>query len=289
MTENGTLFAKSGNLGLRKDTMTLKDRYGEWALVAGASEGLGEAWARAFASAGLNVVLVARRRDALEQVAAGISKDFAVDARIEVLDLGTPELASRLAALDDELRIGVSVYNAGYAPIGAFLEMTLEDKLTVIDVNARGPLIWSDVLGRRMVERGRGALILMSSIAGFNGSALVATYAASKAFDTVLGEGLWEELGHHGVDVMVCAAGSTLTPKFKEATPADKVASASAMEPEDVVRETLDELGRRSGPTFIPGRFNRWSRQLLGRLLSRRAAVRLISNNLRGTYGKRGA
>ena len=211
-----------GGGGLRKDTMTLMDRYGEWALVAGASEGLGEAWARGLARAGLNVVLVTRRQDPLEQVATRIRRDLAVKARVEVLDLATPELASRLAELDDELSLGVSVYNAGYAPIGAFLDVALEDKLKVIDVNARGPVIWADVLGRRMVERGRGALVLVSSMAGFHGSAMVGTYAASKAFDTVLGEGLWEELGHHGVDVMVCAAGSTLTPKFKKETPEDK-------------------------------------------------------------------
>ena len=102
--------------------MSLLDRYGEWALVAGASEGLGEAWARGFAAAGLNVVLVARRQDALEQVAGRIRSDFAVEVRIEVLDLGTPALASRLAPLDDELGIGISVYNAAYAPIGAFLD-----------------------------------------------------------------------------------------------------------------------------------------------------------------------
>ena len=269
--------------------MTLIDRYGEWALVAGASEGLGEAWARGLARAGLNVVVVARRQDPLEQVAARIRRDFAVKARVEVLNLGTPELASRLVELDDELGLGVSVYNAAYAPIGAFLDVALEDKLKVVDVNARGPLIWSDVLGRRMVERGRGALVLMSSLAGFHGSAMVGTYAASKAFDTVLGEGLWEELGHHGVDVMVCAAGSTLTPGFKEATPEDKLANLSAMEPKDVVREALAKLGRMSGPTFIPGRTNRWTQQLIRRFVSRRAAVRLISNNVRSIYGERGA
>ena len=269
--------------------MTVMDRYGGWALVAGASEGLGEAWARGLARAGLNVVLVARRQDPLEQVAARMRSDFAVKARIEVLDLATPELASRLAELDAELGFGVSVYNAGYAPFGDFLDVALEDKLTVVDVNVRGPLIWADVLGRRMVERGRGALVLVSSVAGFHGSVLLATYAASKAFDTVLGEGLWEELGYQGVDVMVCAAGSTLTPKFKTATPEDKRAGLSPMEPEDVVGEALDKLGRMSGPTFIPGRMNRWSRQLIGRLLSRRAAVRLISKNIRSTYGARKA
>ena len=269
--------------------MTLVDRYGDWALVAGASEGLGEAWARGLARTGLNVVVIARRRDPLEQVATSIRRDFGVEARIEVLDLATPKLANRLAELDDELRLGVSVYNAGYAPIGAFLDVALEDKLKVVDVNARGPLIWSDVLGRRMVERGRGALVVVSSVAGFHGSAMVGTYAASKAFDTVLGEGLWEELGHHGVDVMVCAAGSTLTPKFKEATPEDKRAGLSPMEPEDVVREALHKLGRVSRPSFIPGRMNRWSQRIIGRALSRGAAVRLMSRNIRSIYGERGA
>ena len=269
--------------------MSLKDRYGDWALVAGASEGLGKAWARALAGAGLNVVVVAMDREALEQVAAGMRSDFAVDTRVVVLDLTAPELAGRLAALDAELGIGVAVYNASFSPIGPFLEVPLEDKLKVLDVNARGPLIWSDVLGRRMAGRGRGALVLMSSLAGFIGSALVATYAATKAFDTVLGEGLWEELGRRGVDVMVCAPGFTLTPAMQATTPADKLAGLHPMEPEEVVREALERLARRSGPTVIPGRFNRWSRQVVGRLLSRRATVRLFSNRIRRTYGGQGA
>ena len=269
--------------------MSLRDRYGDWALVAGASEGLGKAWARGIASAGLNLVVIAERREPLEQVAAGIRSDFDVDARVEVLDLAAPELARRLAALDEELRIGVAVYNASYSPVGAFLEVPLEDKLKVVDVNARGPLIWSDVLGRRMAGRGRGALVLMSSLTGFNGSALVATYAATKAFDTVLGEGLWEELGRRGVDVIVCAAGLTLTPTIKNSIPADKLGGLFPMEPEEVVREALDRLARRAGPTVIPGRFNRWSRQVIGRLLSRRTTVRIFSNRIRSTYGGQGA
>ncbi len=269
--------------------MSLKDRYGDWALVAGASEGLGKAWARALAGAGLNVVVVAMDREALEQVAADIRSDFAVDTRVEVLDLTAPELAGRMAALDAELGIGVAVYNASFSPIGPFLEVPLEDKLKVLDVNARGPLIWSDVLGRRMAGRGRGALVLMSSLAGFIGSALVATYAATKAFDTVLGEGLWEELGRRGVDVMVVAPGTIRTPTITKSTPADKLAKLLPMEPEDVVREALDRLARRSGPTVIPGRFNRWSRQVFGRLLSRRATVRIFSNRIRSTYGGQGA
>ena len=269
--------------------MAFKDRYGEWALVAGASEGLGEEWARGLAAAGLNVVVVARRREALEQVAERIRSDFGVEVRTEVRDLAAPELAGWLVELDAAVEVGISIYNAAYAPIGAFLEMPLEDKLKVVDVNTRGPLIWADVLGRRMAARGRGALVIVSSIAGFGGSALVTTYAATKAFDTVLGEGLWDELGRHGVDVMVCAAGATLTPNFTSATPADKRAAASAMEPEDVVREALEALERRAGPTFIPGRFNRWSQRVIGRLLPRRTAVRLISNNLRSTYGEQGA
>ena len=124
----------------------------------------------------------------------------------------------------------------------------------------------------------------MSSVAGFHGSAMVGTYAASKAFDTILGEGLWEELGRNGVDILVCAAGAIRTPKFKEETPDDQQASLSPLEPEQVAREALDKLGRTAGPIFIPGRLNRWSHLVIGRMLSRRGAVRLFSNNIRRIY-----
>jgi short-subunit dehydrogenase len=264
--------------------LNLVEHYGSWAVVLGASQGLGEAWARGLAARGMNVALVARRGSVLEGLAEELRATYGVRARPWVLDLGTEDLAERLAEIDDELQPGVAVYNASSSPIGAFLDVPLEDKLQVLRINAHGPLIMCDVFGRRFAGRGRGALILMSSMSGFQGSSLVATYAATKAFDTVLGEGLWYELRDRDVEVLVVAAGATLTPPFKAVTPDEKQASVFPMQPDAVVREALAELGG-GRPTMIPGRINRLARAFLGRLRSREAAVRFISDRTRNLYG----
>jgi short-subunit dehydrogenase len=122
----------------------------------------------------------------------------------------------------------------------------------------------------------------MSSLSGFQGSAFVSTYAASKAFNTVLGESLWAELRHHGVDVLVCAAGATSTPTFDRQTPADKRKLVFPMLPEDVVRSALAHLDR--GPVHVPGALNRLVASC-GRLLGRRRAVELVSRTTRKMFG----
>ena len=114
--------------------------------------------------------------------------------------------------------------------------------MRIVDVNCRGPLILADEFGRVMAARGRGGLVFMASMAAAQGSPLVATYAATKAFDLVLAEGLWDELAAHGVDVVACRAGATRTPNYEAAKPNGKV---PLMEPEAVARRALDSLGRR--------------------------------------------
>jgi short-subunit dehydrogenase len=126
-----------------------------------------------------------------------------------------------------------------------------------------------------MVERGRGGLLLMSSMSGFQGTSMVGTYAGTKAFVTVLGESLWQELGPQGVDVLVCAAGATLTPNFKDQTPVKRRKQAMPMEPRDVAEGALDALGR-AGPTWVPGATNRLAYHAF-RLLGRRRAVSFVS------------
>ena len=104
--------------------------------------------------------------------------------------------------------------------VGRFLDQSLDDKLRILDVNCRGPLILTHELGTAMAARRRGGILLMSSLAGFQGSPLVATYAATKAFNTVFAEGLWYELRREGVDVMACCAGATRTPAYEASKPA---------------------------------------------------------------------
>ncbi|MCB9664674.1 MAG: SDR family NAD(P)-dependent oxidoreductase [Alphaproteobacteria bacterium] len=261
--------------------MSWTERYGPWALVAGASEGLGRAWSLELARRGLPVVLVARREGALQEVAAEV-RALGVEAHVVALDLGADDVVARLREGLDSREVGMLVYNACFSRVGAFLDLSEEERLTTVDVNVRGPVRVVGALAPAMVARGRGGIVIMSSMSGFQGSAFVGTYAATKAFDTVFAEVLWEELGPRGVDVLACVAGATSTPAFERVTPAARRALARPGAPEQVVTEALAALGTR-GPTWVCGRTNRWASRLLA-LLPRRRAVRLISQTTRRMY-----
>ncbi len=249
-------------------------RYGPWAVVAGASEGLGAAFAAAIAARGLNLLLLARRADRLEGVAKRIRADTKVEVHTEVVDMARPDFPNALAALTDGLEIGLAVYNAAHAPIGDLLSRPLGDLLHVVDVNVRGPLIFARMLAPKMVARGRGGIVLMSSLAGYQGAPRIATYAASKAFNIVLGEGLWRELRPNGVDVVVSSAGAIRTPGYAKTAARDAPGTLDA----DVVAErTLDALGR--GPVVVPGAVNRIARFVIGRILSRRTAIDVFARS----------
>ncbi len=261
----------------------LRARYGPWAMVAGASSGLGAEFARQLAARGLNVLLVARRAELLETLAAGLRAQHRVEVRVASIDLGAPDLLERARAATDGIEIGLLVYNAALSLIGPFLEQPLADKLRVIDVNCRGPLILADEFGRRMVARGRGGILLMSSLAGSRGAPLVATYAATKAFNLVLAEGLWDELGARGVDVLACRAGATRTEAYVDSAPEGKL---PVMECAPVVTQALAALGRR--PSMVPGWLNRLGDFFLSRLLTRRASIRVMGRATRAMYPRFG-
>lgn len=258
-------------------------RYGPWALVAGASLGIGAEFSRQLAARGVNVFMVAESADPLESLARSLAADHGVQTVSRVVDLASAGALAELADATRELEIGLLVYNAAASTVGRFLDVPLEKKLAMIDVNCRGPLVLSDHFGRLMAERKRGGIILMASLAGFQGQAMVGTYAATKAFDLVLGEVLWEELGDHGVDVLAVCPGSTRTPGFLASRPREGAAGARNLaDPALVVAEALDALGK--GPTRIAGRSNRLVAFVLHRLLSRRAQVRLMSRATRSMY-----
>ncbi len=271
-------------MAIRKDVVLA--RFGPEALVLGASEGLGRAWAHHLAAAGLDVVLVGLDRKGLERVAREIEVEHGRNAQSVVLDLGSDALTMGMQAILSEHDIGLVVYNACFSKVGSFVDLSLEDKLRTLRVNARGPLVVSHLAAEHFVARRRGGLILMSSMSGFQGGAMVGTYAATKAFDTVLGETLWEELAPHGVQVMVCAAGATLTPTFEASTPEDRRAGLVPLRPEEVVTEAFDAFCKGQGPTVIPGRVNKVVAGVVQRM-PRGAAVRFISRNTRKTYGSR--
>lgn len=251
-------------------------RYGSWAVVAGASEGLGAAWAEALAARGLNLVLFARRPEVLDATAATIRARHAVEVRTHALDLAGEGFGAELEQLAGAQEVGLGVFNAAHAPRGGFLDLTLGDQLRSVDVNCRGPLTMAHVLGRRMAARRRGGLVLMSSLTAFQGSPFIATYGATKAFNLVLGEGLWFELRARGIDVLACAAGATRTPGFLRASPRGE---PGMIEPAQVVDEALARLGRAG--VMIPGRFNRFASFLMRRVLPRGTAVGILGKRTR--------
>ncbi|HWB80214.1 MAG TPA: SDR family NAD(P)-dependent oxidoreductase [Nannocystaceae bacterium] len=246
----------------------LAQRFGRWAVIAGASEGLGAAFARALARRGMDLVLVARRAEPLEELATRLRAELAVEVRTVALDLGAPDAIEQLHRSTATLEIGLAIYNAAYAPIGDVVATAPEDLLRVVDVNVRAPLLFARSFAAPMVVRRRGAIVLVSSVAGMQGTPRLSTYAASKAFLRVLGEGMWGELRRSGVEVLVVTAGAIRTPGYKGAS---KREAPGTLDPDEVALRTIAAIGR--GPNVIPGWLNRIAAWIVGRLFPRRLAI----------------
>jgi len=253
-------------------------RYGPWAAVLGAGRGIGLAIASECARRGLDVLLVDRDAACLATATRLVAETApGRSVRAAVIDLAAPDVAERLAAIDVDL--GLVVYTAMLSLVGPFLDEKLERHEAALHVGCRGALAASAVLGRRLVERGRGGLILTSSGAGFQGTGWVAGYSAAKAYDLALAEALWWEWRPHGVDVMALCPGTTATPGMLDNQP--RMAAEAMARPEDVAREALDALG--TGPVCVPGEDNRRVREALDKL-PRRELVELMGRETRKMF-----
>ena len=136
-----------------------------------------------------------------------------------------------------------------------------------------------------MLARGRGGIVLMSSLSAFQGSAYISTYAATKAFNIIFAESLWEEWRDRGVDVMVCVSGAVKTPNFTSSQPAKTGGLGDmTMAPEAVAEETLSALGKQ--PYVIPGRMNRFASFVMRHLLPRNMTIKFMGRTLRDMYVK---
>jgi short-subunit dehydrogenase len=251
--------------------------------VVGGSDGLGAAFAAELAGRGLDLVLVARRRAVLDEVAGRLRDAHGVAVRTLTLDAVAPDAAAEIARGTDDLDVGLVVCNAARSPTADFLALTPGDVDGVLDLNCRLAAHLAHHFGTRMAGRGNGGIVLLSSIAGFQGTARVALYAATKAYLRVLAEGLWAEYASLGVDVVASCPGRVHTPTFERSEPsAPGRLAPPVMAPEPVVRETLAALGRK--PVVIPGRSNRLAAFVTQRLLPRRSAVTLASAATRSMY-----
>jgi len=262
---------------MAKSSARFKEKYGSWALIAGGSEGIGGAYASALAKRGLNIVLVARRPELLESKATELKQQYGVETRTIELDLASPQMLDVISDKTNDIEIGFLVYNAALASVGAFFDSTLEGELTRLDINCRGPLSLTYHFGRKMIERKRGGIILMSSGAGLRGAPYYTHYAATKAYDIVMAESLWYEFRPYNVDVLACIAGLTSSPGLKSSMEEEGTAKgAYVMTTEQVVEEALGALGKQ--PSIITGRPNRRMMFILG-FMPRKKAVAAIGKH----------
>jgi uncharacterized protein len=222
-------------------------RYGPWAVVTGASDGIGRQFANCLAKADFNLVLVARRRTALESLAGETRTRYGIETRVLNIDLGRSEAVESLQMQTCDLDIGLLIAAAGFGASGRLIDARSEQEIEMLHVNCRSVLELSLIFGRRFAERGRGGIILLSSLLGFQGAPFAAHYAATKAYIQSLAEGLHVEMAPLGVDVLASAPG----PVHSGFAARAGMQMGLAAKPEDVAQKTLNALGHRT--TIVPG------------------------------------
>lgn len=255
---------------------SLSEKYGSYAMITGASAGIGKAFAEELARRGMNLVLVARDPGKLELLVTELTQRFQVDVKCISLDLSQPESVDRLLSATNSLHIGLLILNAGVARVGGFLNGSAEHDVSMIGLNALVPTLLAQGIGHQMKERRRGGIVFVSSLAGIAPAPYQAVYAASKAYLTTLGLALSIEFERFGVDVSVLAPGMTETEGLRSTANIDysRMQGGAAMSPSEVVKVCLDGLGRQSH--IVPGRKNKLT-ALVARLLPQESAARMVA------------
>jgi len=255
----------------------LAERYGPWAVVTGASDGIGRDFARRLAEAGVQLVLVARRPEVLDALATELAKMHGVSTRVLPLDLARPESAPALASATADLDVGLLVAAAGFGTSGPFLDSDLAHELEMLQVNCASVTALCHHFGRRFAQRRRGGIVLMSSLLAFQGVPGSADYAATKAYVQTLAEALHVELAPLGVDVVACAPGPV---KSGFEARSGMRYTTGAIPASAVGAATLAALGRRT--TVRPGFLSKALELALAALLTRWARVRMMGRVMRG-------
>jgi len=272
-----------------QESADFADRYGPWALVAGASEGVGAAFARGVAELGINVVLLARRQTVLDEVAASIAAATGVEVRAVAVDLADDDAMASLAAATHDLEVGLLMYCAGADPsYRHFLAEPVETALAMVARNCARPVELCHHFAGPMAARGAGGIVLVSSGGGLIGAPNMVAYGATKAFDMVMAEALWAELHDQGVDVLGLVLGLTDTPALRRlmvkrgqlASLDDPVTGAASAEA--VAADAIANLA--NGPTWLAGDDVRLGFAHLG-AMPRNDAVQLMIDVAGGAMG----
>jgi uncharacterized protein len=225
----------------------LQKKFGSCALVTGASDGIGHAFAQQLAAQGFNLALVARREAVLSELAHELSQAHRIEVRPLAADLSDPRATDHVLNASQAMDIGLFVAAAGFGTSGPFIDNEVADELNMIDVNCRALAQMTHHFAKGMAQRKRGGIILMSSLVAFQGVPRAANYSATKAYVQSLAEGLSIELRPHGVSVLASAPGPVKSGFGARAN----MTMGASQTPDEVARVSLKALGRRT--TVRPG------------------------------------
>ena len=224
--------------------MDFAERYGPWAVIAGASEGTGRSFANQLAARAINCILIARRSGPLNELAEELRARHRVQCVSASVDLFSREALGQVADVAGRREIGLFINNAGSDTNDSkFLEAEIDNWEKLIERNVMNPMRMSYHFGKPMRDRGHGGIILVGSGACYGGATGMAVYAGTKAFDLCFGEGLWAELRPHGVHVLNLILGRTNTPMFRAfMEKRGLTVGKDAAEPDDVAKLGLERL-----------------------------------------------
>jgi uncharacterized protein len=256
-----------------------KKRFGPWALVTGASSGIGKEFARQIAASGINIVLVARREDLLNEVGVQFSKRYGVEHRVVVLDVSREDFIRRLASATNDLDIGLVVSNAGTGNPGEFLKLDRQLLEETLRLNTMSHLDIAHYFGRKLAERRRGGLILAGAMGAENGIPYMANDGGAKAYVHSLGEALHYEFKPLGVYVTVLAAGVTNTAVLEKFGFDPKTMPMKPMSVEQCVSEGLSGL-LKNRSRIVPGRLNHIMNALVPASLARKMLADMLGKGL---------
>ncbi len=256
-----------------------KKRFGPWALITGASSGIGKEFARQIAASKINVVLVARREDLLKEAGVEFSKRYGVEQRVVVLDVSQEDFIGQLASATDDLDIGLVVSNAGTGNPGEFLKHDRQLHRRTLRISTMANLDITHHFGAKLAKRRRGGIVLVGAMGAEAGVPRMANDGAAKAYIHSLGEALHYEFKPLGVYVTVLAAGFTNTAVLDKFGLDPKTMPMKPMSVEQCVSEALSGL-RKNRSKVIPGRLNRILNALVPASLARKIEADLIDKGL---------
>ncbi len=257
-------------------------RYGEWALIAGAAEGIGAAFSTTLAGYGMNLILADKNLSSLNLLADELEKIHGITTVRLHQDLSEENACMDCLDKVKEIDFRLMIYVPAFSPVRKFAEYSAEEIDRFLSLNIRTSVHLVHSFLRRKQKGQQCGIILMSSLAGLLGPALVAPYAATKAFSIVFSESLFYELKNDRVDILACCAGPTSTPTYWNSKPRNQSKIIEIMQPLEVATHSLKKLGKK--PFCIPGWKNRLFYYFLTRVIPRKIAGTLVSKSMLKMY-----